>query len=93
MDAFPKGAIKAMFEPIDDVVDFSSDIWSSSQTLNDSFVFNGKHYVAAIDVKPQYVCTYNTKTISDFGYDDPAELYANDEWTWSKFTEMRCINY
>ena len=27
MDAFPKGAIKAMFEPIDDVVDFSSDIW------------------------------------------------------------------
>ena len=77
MDAFPKGAIKAMFEPIDDVVDFSSDIWSSSQTLNDSFVFNGKHYVAAIDVRPQYVCTYNTKTISDFGYDDPAELYAN----------------
>ncbi len=61
MDAFPKGAIKAMFEPIDDVVDFSSDIWSSSQTLNDSFVFNGKHYVAAIDVRPQYVCTYNTK--------------------------------
>ena len=57
MDAFPKGAIKAMFEPIDDVVDFSSDIWSSSQTLNDSFVFNGKHYVAAIDVKPQYVYT------------------------------------
>ena len=64
MDAFPKGAIKAMFEPIDDVVDFSSDIWSSSQTLNDSFVFNGKHYVAAIDVRPQYVFTYNTKTIS-----------------------------
>ena len=92
MDAFPKGAIKAMFEPIDDVVDFSSDIWSSSQTLNDSFVFNGKHYVAAIDVKPQYVCTYNTKTISDFGYDDPAELYANDEWTWSKFTEM-CLDF
>lgn len=74
MDAFPKGAIKAMFEPIDDVVDFSSDIWSSSQTLNDSFVFNGKHYVAAIDVRPQYVCTYNTKTISDFGYDDPASF-------------------
>jgi len=92
MDAFPKGAIKAMFEPIDDVVDFSSDIWSSSQTLNDSFVFNGKHYVAAIDVRPQYVCTYNTKTISDFGYDDPAELYANDEWTWSKFTEM-CLDF
>ena len=92
MDAFPRGAIKAMFEPIDDVVDFSSDIWSSSQTLNDSFVFNGKHYVAAIDVRPQYVCTYNTKTISDFGYDDPAELYANDEWTWSKFTEM-CLDF
>lgn len=41
MDAFPKGATR-MFEPIDDVVDFSSDIWSSSQTLNDSFVFNGQ---------------------------------------------------
>ena len=79
MDAFPKGAIKSMFEPIDDVVDLGSDIWSSSQTLNDAFIFNGKHYVAAIDVRPQYVCVYNKKTMTDFGYDDPAELYANDE--------------
>lgn len=92
MDAFPKGAIKAMFEPIDDCIDLDSELWAGSKQICDSFIFNGKHYVAGIDVRPQYVCVYNTKTMTDYGYDDPAELYANDEWTWSTFTEM-CLDF
>lgn len=88
MDAFPKGAISNMFEPIDDVIDLNSDIWSSSKTINDSFVFQGKHYVAAIEAAPRYVCIYNKKTMEENQYDQPADLYKNNEWTWSKFTEM-----
>ena len=26
--------------------------------------------------------------MEDWGFDDPAELYANDEWTWDVFAEM-----
>ena len=88
MDGFPKGAIKAMFEPIDDYVDLNSELWAPAKATCDAFVFNGGHYVAGIQSYPQYVCVYNTKTIEENGLDDPAELYWNDEWTWSKFTEM-----
>ncbi len=92
MDGFPKGAMKAMFEPIDDYIDFDSELWASSKPTNDAFVFNGGHYVAAIQSAPNFVCIYNTKTIDENGYDDPAQLYYDDEWTWSKFTEM-CLDF
>ena len=92
MDGFPRGAIKGMFDPIDDYIDYNSDLWKEAKVVADNFVFNGKHYVAAIGGEPDIVCVYNTKTIEEKGYDDPAELYWNDEWTWSKFKEM-CIDF
>ncbi|MCD8094550.1 MAG: extracellular solute-binding protein [Ruminococcus sp.] len=92
MDGFPKGAIKGMFEPIDDVIDLESDLWSSTQEASDQFIFNGDHYIAVIDVSPNYVCVYNTTTIADNGLDDPAELFANDEWDWDVFQDM-CIAF
>ena len=88
MDTFPKGAIKAMFQPIDDYVDLSTELWSKSKEYCDEFMFNGKHYVAVIYPEPNLVCIYNTKTIEDNSLDDPAELFENDEWTWDKFQEM-----
>lgn len=88
MDGFPKGAIKAMFEPIDDYVDLDSDLWAPAKPTCDAFVFNGGHYVAGIGSQPQYYCIYNPKTCEEAGLEDPAELYWNDEWTWSKFMEM-----
>lgn len=88
MDAFPKGAIKNMFDPIDDVVDLNSDIWKSTKETCDAFMFNGKHYVAATGVAPRYVCVYNQKTIEDNQLDDPQTLYENDQWTFSKFAAM-----
>lgn len=88
MDGFPKGAIKGMFQPIDDYIDVNSDLWAPAKNVLDGFLFDGGHYVAATGAYPHYVCVYNTTTISENGYEDPAELFHNDEWTWSKFTEM-----
>lgn len=88
MDTFPKGAIKAMFQPIDDYVDLDSELWKESKNYCDQFLFNGKHYIAVIYPEPNLVCIYNTKTIEDNSFDDPAELFQNDEWTWDKFQEM-----
>jgi ABC-type glycerol-3-phosphate transport system substrate-binding protein len=92
MDTFPKGAIKGMFEPIDDYIDLDSDLWASTKTASDEFVFQGSHYIAVIDVSPNYVCVYNKTTITENGYDDPAELFANDEWDWDTFSEM-CLDF
>lgn len=92
MDAFPKGAIKSMFEPIDDCIDLSSDLWKNSKTTCDAFMFNNKHYVAAIETTPCYVCVYNRTTIQSAGLDDPAKLYAENKWDWSTFTKM-CTSF
>lgn len=88
MDAFPKGAIKGMFDPIDDYIDLDSDLWAPAKSTVDSFKFKGSHYVAGTQAVPDYVCIYNKTTIEDNGLDDPAELYWADEWTFSKFAEM-----
>lgn len=92
MDGFPKGAIKAMFEPIDDYIDFDSDLWAPAKATNDAFMFNGGHYVAGIQSYPNFVCVYNKKTMEDNGFDDPAELYWKGEWTYSKFKDM-CVKF
>ena len=55
-------------------------------------MFNGKHYIAAIEAMPTYACVYNRTTINENGYDDPAELFAQGKWDWDVFTEM-CTDF
>lgn len=88
MDAFPKGAIRGMFQPIDDYIDFSDALWSDVAKASESFAIKDDHYVAIVEVQPSIVCVYNQVTIDNEGLDDPAELFANGEWTLDKFAEM-----
>lgn len=92
MDAFPKGAVQQMFQPIDDYIDLDSEIWEYTKTASDSFVFGGSHYAAVIDIVPNYVCIYNRTTIEDMGYEDPAALYYDGEWDWNIFEDM-CVDF
>lgn len=92
MDTFPKGAIKNMFQPIDQYVDLEADFWEGINDANDKFMYKGDHYVAVIDIVPNIICVYNRNTISEMGYDDPADLYAEGKWDWNTFKEM-CINF
>lgn len=88
MDVFPKGAISGMFDPLDDYVDFSSELWAPMSEVNEQFAFNGRHYVGAVDVEGDCVMFYNKNTIRDNSLDDPAELLAEGKWTWDTFWEM-----
>ncbi len=89
LDAFPKGAIRSMFVSIDDYVDFSSPLWEDVQEVNDSVMWNGEHYMAIVQVTGDNCAViYNRDTIEELGFDDPAELYEDGEWTWDVFEEM-----
>lgn len=88
MDAFPKGAIRGMFQPIDDYIDFNEELWADVAKSAESFSIKDDHYVAVIEISPSVVCIYNQKTIDENGLDDPAELFANGEWTLDKFISM-----
>ena len=88
LDSFPKGVPNGQFEPYDQYVDFESELWSPVKELNDQFELNGKHYLIATQATSGEVVIYNRQTIQAKGYDDPAELLENGEWTWTAFKDM-----
>ena len=89
LDAFPRGAIKEMFVPVDDYIDFDSPLWEDVKDVNDQFIWNGKHYMAGVQATGDAVAVvYNRKTVAEAGLEDPAVLYENGEWTWDTFQEM-----
>lgn len=71
LDAFPKGAVRSMFIPADDYIDYSSPLWDNVRELNDSFVWNGGHYVTATRIAGDNCgVIYNRKTIREAGLQD-----------------------
>ncbi|MBR4555597.1 MAG: extracellular solute-binding protein [Ruminococcus sp.] len=92
MDMFPKGAIKEMIEPIDDYVDFNSDLWKDIKSASDQFMYKGKHYVGISRVDPAYIWIYNKTVLEELGIEDPAEMYADGNWNWETMSEM-CKNF
>lgn len=89
MDAFPKGAVRGMFAPLDDYIDFSSPLWSDIQEVNDGMKWNGSHYLATVQVTGDSCAViYNRKTVQEAGFEDPAKLYADGKWTWDIFEDM-----
>ena len=72
---FPANCIKEMFQPVDDIVDFDSAMWSDVKDVAEQFTLNGKHFVAPINFLPGSVITYDKSMIDAAGLDDPYELY------------------
>lgn len=89
LDAFPKGAVRQMFVPSDDYIDYDSPLWDGVRELNDSFVWNGGHYITATRIAGDNCgVIYNRKTVREAGLEDPAELYRKGEWNWETFENM-----
>lgn len=88
MDAFPKGVVLDLFQPVDDYIDYDDKLWADVSDVADNFSVKDECYVAVTDVLPASVCVYNRNLIMKNGYDDPANLFKNGEWTLEAFYEM-----
>lgn len=88
LDGYVSGIVNGMFQPVDDYVDFNSELWSDVKIANDQLAVNGKHFSLITDVVAGEVVIYNRKTIEENGLDDPEELLANGEWTWDAYNKM-----
>ena len=89
LDAFPKGAIKNMFVPIDDYIDLTDPLFADMKDTYDRFQWKGKHYVIVNSVSgDNCVVIYNKDTIEENGLKDPAKLFAEGNWNWNTFTEL-----
>ncbi len=85
---FPVYCVKGMFQSVDDVVDFDSDLWSDVKGLAENFTLAGKHYVAPVSQDILSVLTYDKAMIEANGLDDPYDLYMDGEWTWDAWYDM-----
>ncbi len=85
---FPYNVTRGMFQPIEKLCDFNSDLWSDVKEIADTFVLNNEHYVAPINFVTTSVLTYDKNLIEAAQLDDPYELYQNGEWTWDTWVDM-----
>ena len=92
-ESFPKYYLSGVFQAVDDYVDYNDPLWSGVKDFADKyFSLGGRHYMFVTDATFNNVCAYNRRVINEWGFDDPAQLFYNDEWTWEKFYEM-CLDF
>lgn len=85
---YPYGALQGRYQPIDDIVDLTTDKWTKAQDVMDQFILNGKNYCAIYEISFDSLLYYRKSVIQDAGLEDPRELFENDNWTWDTFLEM-----
>ncbi len=89
---YPMYCIKGTYIPVDDYVDYTNPLWSGMEAAAEYFSLGDEHFAIVTDITFRHVVPYNTRVVDEWGFDDPAELYANDEWTWDRFYEM-CVEF
>lgn len=93
LGSFPVRTMKGMYQAVDDYVDYSDPLWEGVKDFVYKYLsLNGKAYMFVTDITYGDVCVYNRRVMEEWGFDDPAELYYNDEWTWDVFYNM-CMDF
>ena len=85
---FPANCVKEMFQPVDEIVDFDTPLWSDMKGAADQYTLNGQHYVAPITFGALSVLTYDKDMIEAANLDDPYDLYMDGEWDWNTWYDM-----
>lgn len=88
LDCLPKGAIKDMFVPVDDYIDFNSPLWADVKDINDRFMWNDKHYIMCTEISSDCVMIYNRSYMDEYGFEQPYNLYKEGKWTWDALADM-----
>lgn len=70
-DAVPNGVTKDQYQPLDDYLDLSDDIWSDMTDVIDMFQYKGKHYVVPYCLSDPLLLTYSRSMCEENGPDDP----------------------
>ncbi len=89
---YPMSCLKGQYQPVDQYIDYDDPLWADIKETADYFVLGGQHYNIVLDIAVANVIPYNRRVIDEWGFDDPAELYLNDEWTWDVFYDM-CVEF
>ncbi len=92
-EIFPNYVMKELFQPVNDYIDYSDPLWAGTVDLAKTYLSLGDNiYGFVTGSSAANPVVYNRRVMEENGYDDPAELYRNGDWTWDVFLEM-CIDF
>ncbi len=90
---FPGHAIQGLYAPVNDYIDYDDPLWNGVKDYVLKYCTLGDNiYGICTDISFGNVCAYNRRVVEEWGFDDPATLYYNDEWTWDVFYDM-CVEF
>lgn len=83
-------AAQELLLPLNDFVPETADVFTTNEALVSGGKLLGKDYalLQATAATTGYFLGVNLELIDDLGLENPAELYANGEWTWEKLEEI-----
>ena len=86
---FPYYALHGTFAPINDYIDLDDPLWADiADYMRTYFSIGGDVYLLCTDLYFGSILAYNRRIIEEYGFDDPAELFYNNDWTWDEFYDM-----
>lgn len=86
--AFPAQVLNDMYQPVDEIVDFTDPLWVDVSETADQFVLNDQHYVAPISFSVGTLFMYDYDVIQNEALDDPYELYMDGKWNWDSWYSL-----
>ncbi len=84
---YPYSVYQNLFQPLDDIIDFSTDDWAAYKDSIDKFNWGGKNYCPIMELNVNSLLWYRKSTAEEAGIDDPWESFENGNWTWSTFMD------
>ena len=92
-NTFPNFAIKGLYDAVNKYIDYDDPLWVDMKEYAYKYFSLGDNvYMMITDRTFGTVCPYNKRVVDEWGFDDPAELFYNDEWTWDVFSDM-CMEF
>jgi multiple sugar transport system substrate-binding protein len=86
---FPWGVHQRLFEPVDDLFDFSAPEWDATRPYIDAHRWGGRDYTAITEiVNSTSLLYYRNSVIESHNLPDPYELWQSGNWTWDVFETM-----
>ena len=89
---FPQNCLMGMYQPVDDYIDYTDPLWAGMADAAEYFALGDKHFAIVYDIVFKDIIPYNRRVISEWGFDDPAELFYDNQWTWDAFYDM-CMEF
>ena len=81
-------ANKGLLAPLDDHINFSTNLWTGILPTIDEWKYNGKRYVAFTAQQCTTCLWYNKEIFEEYGEKTPYEYLQEDNWNWNTMRDL-----